>query len=129
MIILFVHGMGRSPLSGWRLLRHLRRVGLETRTFGYLVAFENYDAIVARLRTRISLLAITDDYIVIGHSLGGVLLRATLNVLPPGSALPRHVYLLGSPVLASRLATRLKNNGFIAHSHGTAVSCSAQRLG
>ena len=111
MIVLFVHGMGRTSLSGWRLLLRLRRAGLKTTTFGYSVTFKNFDAIGARLRTRIALLAATDDYIVIGHSLGGVLLRAALNSLPPGSALPRHVYLLGSPVLASRIATRLKNNG------------------
>lgn len=110
VIGLFIHGMGRTSLSGWPLLRLLRRAGLVTRTFGYSVAFENFDAIVVRLRTRISLLAATDDYIVIGHSLGGVLLRAALNSLPPGTAFPRHVYLLGSPVLASRIATRLKNN-------------------
>lgn len=111
MGILFVHGMGRSPFSGGRLLRHLRRAGFETRTFGYSVAFEKYDTIVARLRTRIALLAAAGDYMVIGHSLGGVLLRAALNSLPPGSPLPRRAYLLGSPVLPSRIATRLKNNG------------------
>lgn len=111
MIVLFVHGMGRTPLSGWRLLRRLRRTGLKTRTFGYSVAFESCDTIVARLRARISLLATADDCIVIGHSLGGVLLRAALNSLPSGSSLPRHVYLLGSPLLASRIATRLKNIG------------------
>lgn len=110
VIVLFVHGMGRTPLSGWRLLRRLRRAGLKTHTFGYSVVFENFDAIVARLRTRLSLTATTDDYIVIGHSLGGVLLRAALNSLPPDLVLPRHVYLLGSPVLASRIARRLKNN-------------------
>lgn len=110
MIVLFVHGMGRTPLSGWRLLHHLRRAGLKTRTFGYSVVFNNFDAIVARLRAQIALLAASEDYIVIGHSLGGVLLRAALNSLPPGSALPRHVYLLGSPVLASRIAARLQHN-------------------
>lgn len=102
--------MGRTPLSGWRLLRRLRRAGLKTTTFGYSVAFENFDAIVARLRTRISLLAAADDYIVIGHSLGGVLLRAALNSLPANVRPPRHVYLLGSPILASRIATRLQRN-------------------
>ena len=111
VIALFVHGMGRTPISGWRLLRHLRRSGIETCTFSYSVAFEKYDAIVARLRMRIALLAASGDYIVIGHSLGGVLLRSALNSLPPGSTLPRRVYLLGSPVLPSRIATRLKNNG------------------
>ena len=102
--------MGRTPLSGWRLLRRLRRAGLKTATFGYSVIFENFDALVARLRTRITRIAGTDDYIVIGHSLGGVLLRAALNSLPPGTALPRHVYLLGSPIQASRIAARLQNN-------------------
>ena len=111
VIVLFVHGMGRTQLSGWRLLRRQRRAGLKTTTFGYSVIFENFDALVARLRIRITRIADTGDYIVIGHSLGGVLLRAALNSMPPGSALPRHVYLLGSPVLASRIATRLKNNG------------------
>ncbi len=110
-MLLFVHGMGRTSLSGWRLLRHLRRAGLNTRTFGYSVVFDNFDAIVARLRTQLSLLAHTGEYMVIGHSLGGVLLRAALGSLPAGAALPSHVYLLGSPVLASRIATRLKNNG------------------
>jgi pimeloyl-ACP methyl ester carboxylesterase len=109
--VLFIHGMGRTPLSGWRLLRRLRRAGLKTATFGYSVIFDNFDAIEARLRTQIALLAATDEYIVIGHSLGGVLLRAALTSLPAGAALPRHVYLLGSPVLASRIATRLKNMG------------------
>ena len=102
--------MGRTPFSGWPLLHRLRRAGLKTTTFGYSVVFKIFDAIVARLRTQIALLATTDDYIVIGHSLGGVLLRAALNSLPPGTALPRHVYLLGSPVLASRIATWLQNN-------------------
>ena len=104
--------MGRTPLSGWRLLRLLRRGGLKTTTFAYSVVFNNFDAIVTRLRAQIASLAATEDYIVIGHSLGGVLLRAALNSLPLGTALPRHVYLLGSPILPSRIATRLQHNWF-----------------
>ena len=110
MIAFFVHGMGRTPLSGWRLLHRLRRAGFQTTTFGYSVAFHNFDAIVARLRAQIVLLAATQDYIVIGHSLGGVLLRAALSSLPQSTVLPRHVYLLGSPILPSRIATRLQRN-------------------
>ena len=110
MIILFVHGLGRTPLSGWRLLHRLRGAGLKTCTFGYTAFSENFDAIVARLRTEFSLLDTSEDYIVVAHSLGGVLVRAALNSLSPGVTLPRHVYFLGSPVLASRIATRLKDN-------------------
>lgn len=109
-MVLFVHGMGRSPISGWPMLLRLRRAGLKTETFGYSSAFENFDSIVARLRRRISLLAGNGDYVVVGHSLGGVLLRAALGTLPEGVPLPRHAFLLGSPLKESRLATRLKRN-------------------
>lgn len=110
MVVLFVHGMGRSPISGWPLLRRLRKAGMKTGSFLYVSAFEDFDSIVARLKNRIERMATTGTYVVVGHSLGGVLLRAALNALPQGTALPRHVYLLGSPILPSRLAIKLKRN-------------------
>ena len=108
--MLFVHGMGRSPVSGWLLMRRLRQAGAKTTTFSYSATFENVDSIVARLRERISLLAKADGYVVVGHSLGGVLLRAAINSLPPDTAPPMLVYLLGSPIGPSRLAVRLQGN-------------------
>lgn len=110
MRVLFVHGMGRSPLSGWPMLRHLRREGLSTSTFGYVVSVEDFPQIRDRLVARISALAAQGDYVLVGHSLGGVLLRAALNVLPGAVAAPRHLFLLGSPVKAARLAGRLQGN-------------------
>ncbi len=103
--------MGRSPLSAWPMLRRLRQAGFKTQTFGYSVVRENFDVIVARLREHIKLLAVKGDYIVVGHSLGGVLLRATLTSLPVHTAQPRHAYLLGSPMHASQIARRLKSFG------------------
>jgi hypothetical protein len=110
MQVLFVHGMGRSPVSGWPLLRRLQQAGAHTSSFGYSAAFESFDSIVARLKARTVRLAASGDYVVVGHSLGGVLLRAALNALPAGTAMPQHVYLLGSPMRASRLAVGLKGN-------------------
>jgi pimeloyl-ACP methyl ester carboxylesterase len=110
MVVLFVHGMGRSPLSGWPLLRRLRQAKMETQTFGYTATFQEFDFIVGRLKNRIEQLAAISEYVVVGHSLGGVLLRAALNSLPQGTALPRCVYLLGSPLLPSCLAMRFKEN-------------------
>ena len=110
MVVLFVHGMGRTPISGWPLLRRLRKAGMKTQSFMYVSAFEDFDSIVARLVNRIEKLATTDSYVVIGHSLGGVLLRAALSALPQGTAHPRHIYLLGSPTLPPRLAIKLKRN-------------------
>ena len=108
--------MGRTPISGWPLLHRLRRAGCETGSFGYAAALEDFDAIVSRLVRRIALLAAHNEgdggrgYILVGHSLGGVLLRAALARLPPGTKPPAHVYLLGSPILPSRIAASLKGN-------------------
>lgn len=108
MQALFVHGMGRSPLSGWPLLRQLRKAGMQTHTFGYAVTVQDFAPIVNRLATRLGTLASQGDYILIGHSLGGVLLRAALAALPADIRPPTHVFLLGSPVRASRLARKLQ---------------------
>lgn len=110
MHALFVHGMGRSPLSGWPLLKQLKRAGLKTSTFGYSVSLEDFAGIKRRLVSRISLLAERGDYVLIGHSLGGVLLRAAVNSLPPETRRPRHVFLLGSPLRPAFFAQRLGTN-------------------
>jgi len=107
---LFVHGMGRSPLSGWLLLRVLQQAGLETRTFTYFVSRQDFATIRTRLREQLLALGQEGDYLLIGHSLGGVLLRAALAELPPGARLPQRLFLLGSPVQPSRLARGLRNN-------------------
>jgi hypothetical protein len=110
MEALFIHGMGRTPLSGWPLLWRLKRAGIKTSTFGYSATVESFARISNRLTARVVELAARDDYILVGHSLGGVLLRAAVNSLPRDVKRPRHVFLLGSPIHAPRVAQRLKNN-------------------
>jgi len=107
---LFVHGMGRTPVSGWPMLWKLRRAGLRTSTFSYLTSVERFARISDRLSSRLMALAARGDYVLIGHSLGGVLIRAAVSALPAGARKPRHVFLLGSPVHPSRLARRLQAN-------------------
>lgn len=110
MHALFVHGMGRSPLSGWRMLRRLQKAGVKTASFGYMVSLEDFARIKARLVARIVALAQRGDYVLIGHSLGGVLIRAALDALPAGTPPPRHVFLLGSPLHPASLAVALAAN-------------------
>src|ERR1035437_9581561 len=97
MQALFIHGMGRIPLSGWRMLRELRSRGIDTSTFGYATALQNFSQIVNRLSSQIMRLADAGEYILIGHSLGGLLLRSALAALPAGTRAPTRVFLLGSP--------------------------------
>jgi pimeloyl-ACP methyl ester carboxylesterase len=107
---LFVHGMGRTPLSGWRLLARLKAKGIGASSFGYAATFQNFTAIRMRLVTKITALAAHGDYVLIGHSLGGVLLRAAVASLPAGTRLPRRMFLLASPVKPARIAQKLQRN-------------------
>jgi len=107
---LFVHGMGRSTLSGWSLLKRLRAQGITPHAFGYAATFQRFTPIRERLTSRISTLSAAGDYVLIGHSLGGVLLRAAVASLPPGTRPPRHIFLLASPIQPARLAQKLQRN-------------------
>ncbi len=110
MQALFVHGMGRSTLSGWSLLRRLRAQGIKPHAFGYAATFQRFAPIRERLVSRISALSAAGNYVLIGHSLGGVLLRAAVASLPPGTRLPQHIFLLASPIQPAHLAQKLQRN-------------------
>jgi pimeloyl-ACP methyl ester carboxylesterase len=109
MHILFVHGMGRTPLSGAPILVRLKMGGHQVSVFGYSTALNAFDSIRDRLHKRIIDIARAGDYAVIGHSLGGVLLRSALSKLPQGVDQPKHLFLLGSPMRSARLAKGLRS--------------------
>lgn len=129
--MLFVHGMGRSVLSGWPMLRRLRQAGLHTSSFGYTATFERFNVIRDRLAACVeSLAGQGDNYVLVGHSLGGLLLRAAMAALPDGTPAPRHLFLLGSPVQAPRLALRLRQRWFYRTMTGDCgqLLASAERM-
>jgi hypothetical protein len=105
MKILLVHGMGRTPISMWRLARALRQAGCATELFGYLAARQSVEQIVGRLRARLTAMA-DGDYIVIGHSLGGILLRSAVATLPAAVRRPRRIIMLATPSHSPRMARR-----------------------
>lgn len=108
--VLFVHGMGRSPLSGLPVLMRLRAAGFAISTFGYTVALRDFASTRDRLRDRLVRCGTEGRYVVVGHSLGGVLLRSALAQIPAGARPPEQLFLLGSPIRPSRLAKRLQHN-------------------
>ena len=85
MQILFVHGMGRTSLSGAPMLFYLRENGYLTNSFGYSAALSDFESIQNRLGRKITQIATQGEYVLIGHSLGGVLIRNALNNLPETS--------------------------------------------
>ena len=105
MRLLLVHGLGRTPLSLAGLARCLKQQGHQIEQLGYLAAVESFGRICARVRRRLEAMARTNQpYALIGHSLGGLVLRAALNGLKPA---PVHLVMLATPNQPPRLARRL----------------------
>ena len=100
-----MHGMGRTPVSMMTLAFALRRAGIDTSQFGYSAAFESVEQIIGRLRRRLER-EVDGEYVVIGHSLGGLLLRATIASLAASVPRPRRVVMIGTPNQSPRLARR-----------------------
>ncbi len=102
MHLILVHGMGRTPLSMWRLQRRLRRAGHHPILFGYSPTFETLQAVSARLTRLIERRIGTRDYALVGHSLGTVIIRQVLG--KSDNAQPRACFFLAPPVLACKAA-------------------------
>ncbi len=110
MDLLLVHGMARTSLSLVPLAAHLRRRGHRITLSGYVAALEPFDAVCLRVRSHLERLAASGaPYAVIGHSLGGLILRTALAVPDELRPAPRRLIFLGTPNRSPRLARRFKH--------------------
>ncbi|MEO8379141.1 MAG: alpha/beta fold hydrolase [Acidobacteriota bacterium] len=127
MRAILVHGMGRSPLSQLVLAKRLRAAGLGVHLFGYST-LRPFATSVGRLVERILSLDGDEPFVLVGHSLGCVLIRASLPqlrlqpaacfLLAPPNRVPRAARFFGRNPLY-RLLTRdagqlLSNEAFMA---------------
>ncbi|HEX9459775.1 MAG TPA: alpha/beta hydrolase [Thermoanaerobaculia bacterium] len=126
MKAILVHGMGRSPLSQLLLAKRLCSFGIGVDLFGYST-FRPFDVSLNRLVKRA--LALDEPFILVGHSLGCVLIRAALprltNVRPsacfflaPPNKVPRAARFFGrnrlSQLLTGGSGRLLSNDDFMA---------------
>ena len=98
-----IHGMGRTPIAMSLLAARLHAAGIRPHLFGYSVTFERFESCIQRLEGFITRRIPTEKYIMVGHSLGGVLTRA---VLPRLVHKPAACFLLTSPTRACKAARR-----------------------
>jgi pimeloyl-ACP methyl ester carboxylesterase len=109
IVVLLVHGMGRTSLSMRRLGRALRQAGHDVQYARYVVTIEGLDRMVDRLHARMQRLADGGQpYLVVGHSLGGVLARLAFERSPALPRLPEHLIMLGPPNRPPRIARKLR---------------------
>jgi hypothetical protein len=108
MQVLLIHGMGRTAWSMTRLRRWLTRSGHQVSSLGYVAAFDSVPRVVDRVRCCLERSAAGGPYVVIGHSLGGLLARMALSHHSAISP-PTHLIMLGTPNQPPRLARRCRN--------------------
>ena len=77
-----VHGMGRTPASQLLLAVRLHQRGIRPHVFGYST-LASFQATLDRLVARAPSVFGTHPFILVGHSLGCVLIRAALPLLSP----------------------------------------------
>jgi hypothetical protein len=82
MNAILIHGMARTPLSLFLLAQRLRREGFTVHLFGYST-LQSFATCTARLAARVRTLDSHEPFVLVGHSLGCVLIRAVLPQLEP----------------------------------------------
>jgi hypothetical protein len=107
MRAILVHGLGRTPLSMLLLAARLRARGLRPVLFGYSATFETFAGCTDRLCRFIDRNVEQSPFVVVGHSLGTVLLRA---VYPRLLRAPQACFFLAPPAQACRAARTLAPN-------------------
>jgi len=107
MQAILVHGMGRTPLSMLLLARRLHAAGIRPNLFAYSATFERYESCRARLR-RFCERRAGDEFVMVGHSLGCVLIRAVVAQL---EVKPRSCFFLAPPSCACTAARTFSRYG------------------
>jgi alpha-beta hydrolase superfamily lysophospholipase len=102
MQAILVHGMCRTPVSMLLLARRLRRQGMRVHPFGYST-LQSFDTCVTRLIERVRASADREPFILVGHSLGCVLIRAAMPILEP--VRPAVCFFLAPPSKVTRAAS------------------------
>jgi len=104
MNMMLIHGQGRTPLAmvilGWRLRPY--RVSY----FGYACFAQSLERTVARFVETIRQKMAGKPYLIVGHSLGGIIARASLPYLT--DLPPRHLVMLAPPNQPPRLAKQMR---------------------
>jgi hypothetical protein len=104
MRAIIIHGMGRTPLSMCLLAYRLRRAGIKTSLFAYIVTFEQWQGCTKRLNDFIEKSVGEESFVAVTHSLGSVLIRA---ILPSMQRKPSACFFLAPPTQACAAARRL----------------------
>lgn len=106
MQAILLHGMGRTPLSMLVLAARLGKADIRPHLFAYSAAFETWAGCCNRLQRLIQRRVADAPFILVGHSLGSVLIRGVLPRLARG---PDACFFLAPPTKACLAARKFAN--------------------
>jgi hypothetical protein len=101
MKAVLIHGLGRTSLSMTVLALRLKCAGIQPILFSYSARTESLETIQTRLSNIIKNNMNNDDYILIGHSLGSVLIRSVINLK---HVQPKALFFIAPPSIACKAA-------------------------
>ncbi len=101
MDAILIHGMGRTPAAMSILAVRLAASNIRPHLFGYSVTFEKWEQCIQRYKEFIEKRVKTNNFIIVGHSLGTVLTRAAL---PKLAHKPSYCFFLAPPTQVCKAA-------------------------
>jgi pimeloyl-ACP methyl ester carboxylesterase len=117
--VVLLHGLWFSGYILWLLARRLRRQGFVVHAFSYASVRADLHANAARLAQFLDTLD-ADTVHLVGHSLGGILIRALFQDHPRQK--PGRIVTLGTPHGGCRVAQHLNRHGFWRRAMGKGVA-------
>ncbi|MFZ6818795.1 esterase/lipase family protein [Undibacterium sp. Ji22W] len=109
MQIVFIDGVGGKTYMRGGLVRFFTKLGYAVACFDYSASTQSLAEIKDRLRRFLDEIAARGDYLAIGYSFGGVLIRQILQESDEDFRQPARLVLLASPVRAVRLSLRMSS--------------------
>jgi len=109
MQLVFIDGVGGKSYMRRGLVRFFTKRGYAVDCFDYSASTQSLADIKTRLRQRLEAIAARGDYVAIGYSFGGVLIRQILQEADERFQPPSRLVLLASPIRALRLSQRLSS--------------------
>jgi len=119
-LVVLVHGLGRSSIVFWRLKPYLKRAGFDVALYDYPSTRHGIAKLTEMFRADLPRWAAEGRKVhMVGHSMGGILIRGALLETPPFEL--GRIVMIGSPNKGAGVLTRMGDHSFVAWYFGPAA--------